>query len=68
MFTNSVCQEVSFIGACQNLMLSKPLHDIFNFPTSSETLGVKLSAIGSLNSLKVQQVSGFSKFQTYEVS
>ena len=41
----------------------------FQNKTSSETLGVNLSGVEhTLNRLKVQLDSGFSKFQTWEVS
>ena len=67
--TYSVGQEVGFIGACQDLMLSKPLHVEATKLPSSETLGVKHSSFETLASFTVTSKSqDFSIFQTEDAS
>ena len=52
-FTNSVSQEVCFVCARQDLMLSEPLHcNTRPLLPSSETLGVKLSGLERLKSFQ----------------
>ena len=55
--TYSVGQEVGFIGACQDLMLSKPLHVEATKLPSSETLGVKHSGFENLASFTLSSKS-----------
>ena len=67
--TYSVGQKVGFIGACQDLMLSKPLHVEATKLPSSETLGVKHSGFENLASFTLSSKSqDFSIFQTEDAS
>ena len=66
-FTNSVSQEVCFVCARQDLMLSEPLHcNTRPLLSSSETLGVKLSGLERLKSFQ-ESTACFRFFQISDV-
>ena len=66
-FTNSVSQEVCFVCARQDLMLSEPLHcNTRPLLPSSETLGVKLSGLERLKSFQ-ESTACFRFFQISDV-